>query len=119
MKNNRPSEGRTIKCLSALLMILSLTFLTCVNFFLYPTGDDVALTTSSEEDAGDNLPGTAPNPTEEKSGNSGFSILEEMIHEVDLNLDLSWFNKLYLHKVMESSKIALVHFELLSPPPEV
>ena len=102
------------KVLSVLLMIFSLTFLTCVNYFLYPSNDTVCSFAADGE-----TENTPPNPTEEKSTGSGFSILEEMIHEHHFNLDLSWFNKLYLHMVAETGKIEMVHYDLLSPPPEV
>ena len=41
-----------------------------------------------------------------------------MMHEHQFSLDLSWFNKLYLHKVAEAGKVEMVHYDLLSPPPE-
>jgi hypothetical protein len=98
-------------------MIFSLAFLTCVNYFLYADHGNQQITATSCE-AGDTSENIPPNPTEEKSGNTGFSIMEEMMHEHQFSLDLSWFNKLYLHKVAEAGKIEMVHYDLLSPPPE-
>ncbi len=94
-------------------MILALAFLTSVNFFIYSSSqstDNSGIATESQS--------SVPSPTEEKSSGSGFSILEEMIYENHFNSELSWFNKVFLHKVAQAQKTEMVHFDLWSPPPE-
>jgi hypothetical protein len=104
------------KIFSVCLMMFCLTFLTCVNYFAYPSSDveDVA---SLVDKTGDNAKPTPPNPTEEKSGSS-ISILEEFIHENHFSIDLSWFDINLLKNISDPDKLAKVHFELISPPPE-
>ena len=105
------------KIAAVCLMMFCLTFLTCVNYFAYPS-TDVEEISSLVDNVGGNAKPTPPNPTEEKSGNS-ISILEEFIHESHFSFDLSWFDMNLLKMISDPDKLAKVHFELISPPPEV
>ncbi len=98
-------------------MCFCLSFLTCINIVLYQANNGaikVSLTPVPEEE-------TVPSgPVEEKAPekNSSTSIIEEFLgapHQVEL----SFFNKSVLHKIHIAEKLQIVHFELLSPPPEL
>ena len=62
---------------------------------------------------------SAPNTTEEKTSSSSLSVIEEYLHKDHFDFNLFNSGKRFLHKIAVSQKIELVHFELLSPPPEV
>lgn len=109
------------KWLSVCLMIVCLTFLTTLNYFLYPS--DCKATTSvnlfgmNTEESENDFPPSGP--TEEKSTSStGLTLAEEMLHEMhpELNFDLT--NHLYLHHIAEAEKIEMFHPELILPPPK-
>lgn len=110
------------KLFSVLLLVFLLLLLTCVNYFIYPINQERGIsctTPGPDKDADeDNIP-VCPTPTEEKSPSAGFSILEEFLHENHPAIGGSRFNKLFLHKVAESTKLQVIHYELLSPPPEL
>ena len=69
-------------------------------------------------DSNEDVP-PAPNPTEEKNSSSSLSVIEEYLHKDHFDFNLFNSGKRFLHKIAVSQKIELVHFELLSPPPEV
>ena len=108
------------RLLSIALMVLCLTFLTSLNYFLYPSVADSTLVAdngSGSEDSDNGYPASSGGPTEEKAS-SGFSLLEEFLHENHLAISFVTMNKIFLHKVAEAQKIEMVHTELISPPPK-
>ncbi|MBO9570913.1 MAG: hypothetical protein J7497_01690 [Chitinophagaceae bacterium] len=110
------------KLLSVSLMIVCLTLLTSMNFFLYSStakqaGIVTATTGSDAEDSSNNYPPSGP--TEEKSGNQAFSFSEEILHEAHPEFNFSAINLLYLHHIAAAEKIEMFHPELLLPPPKI
>ncbi|MEP7258827.1 MAG: hypothetical protein ABI687_10565 [Flavitalea sp.] len=111
------SSGRL---LSIALMVFCLTFLTSLNYFLYPSSSDTTVVANNgygSEDTDNGYPSSSGGPSEEKAS-SGFSILEEFLHENHLAISFATMNKIFLHKVAEAQKIEMVHTELISPPPK-
>ena len=110
-----------IKFVSIIFMIFCLVFLTTLNFFLYPSSIASAGTAAAakdNEDAGNDYPSSKA-PTEEKSSSGGgSSVLEEFLHENHPAINFAQMNKIFLHMVDEAQKIAMVHTELISPPPK-
>jgi len=93
--------------LSVCLMLFCLTYLTSLNFFLYPDSDKEVITQN-----------TSPSgPTEEKASNSGFSLAEEIHHEDCFVLRHKSMDDQYLHHIAEAEKLQIVHPELLLRPP--
>lgn len=106
--------------LSICLMLLCLTFLTTINYFLYPrdskttTGIFPGMNTDESEN---DFPPSGP--TEEKSASgSGITIAEEMLHETHPEVNFNLTNLIYLHHVAEAEKIEMFHPELIVPPPK-
>jgi hypothetical protein len=110
------------KFLSIGLMFFSLLFLTTANFFVgaaLEEANKVDIPVSQKSaDCNEDLP-TAPNPTEEKTSNNSISIIEEYLHKDHFDFNLFNSGKRVLHQIAVSQKIELVHFKLLSPPPEI
>ncbi len=113
-KSNNIQNAGAAKVITVILMCFCLLFLTGINLVLYPS-DAVATATQDVQssDTEENLP---TNPVEEKTVSST-SLAEEFLHE-HFYLNVSVINKLMLHKIHEAEKLQIVHFELLSPPPE-
>lgn len=104
------------KIVTVLLMCFCLLFLTGVNLVLYPS--DTLITGVAEvEDSTSETDNAPSNPVEEKPVSSG-SFAEEFLHE-HFYLNVTVINQLMLHKIHEVEKLQIVHFELLSPPPEI
>jgi hypothetical protein len=103
----------TGKIITVLLMCFCLLFLTGINFVLYPPDLIAAVTDLEEGETENNNPS---GPVEEKTVSSG-SLAEEFLHD-HFYLDVSVINKLLLHKIHEAEKLQIVHFEILSPPPD-
>src|SRR4051812_10159386 len=87
------------RLLSVCLMVACLTLLTSMNFFLYSSADEVvsSLVVTDSEDSNNNFPPSGP--TEEKSGNSGFSFSEEILHEAHPEFNFAAVNHFYLHHI--------------------
>ena len=94
-------------------MSFCLTFLTGINFFIYPPP-----CISSSCNA--NEPASAPVPIEEEKSetSTSVSVIEEFLHHSH-DLELSWFEKISIQKIHDAAKLQIVHDELLSPPPEL
>ena len=107
------------KFMSAVMLICCLIFLTSLNYFVYPSTDSYCLASSMTDQSEDS--GNKPNPsgpTEEKAGGSGFSVLEEFLHENHPALNFEILNQQYQHQVAEADKIPVFHGDLVSPPPK-
>ncbi|MFN8250073.1 MAG: hypothetical protein U0T68_14060 [Ferruginibacter sp.] len=104
------------KILSATFMCCCLFFLTGVNFIVFPQVEKKNAVASNMAGKSDDDPSA---PVEEKSsGNNSVNIQEEYIHEKH-NLDeLVDIDKLVHVQVPHTEELQVVHYELLSPPPE-
>jgi hypothetical protein len=103
----------TIALMSLLLL------LTTANYFAALSNESenaMALGNSPEEDS-EAFPGTPGGPDEKSPGNP-VSISEEFLHGHCENNELFMTDQFFTHLISVSEKIELVHFELLSPPPE-
>jgi hypothetical protein len=108
------------KLISICLMMFCLTFLTTINYFLYPDHCDATTVNyfgmNSEQSENDIPPS---GPSEEKSTNStGLTLAEEMLHETHPGVDFEAINLLYLHHIAEAEKIEIFHPDILIPPPK-
>jgi hypothetical protein len=105
------------KWMSVALMFLCLTFLTSLNFFLYPAEKESksAIVSTSGTQKNNNIPPAGP--TEEKSSSSSVSIAEEILHEPHEIFNFTCLDYLYLHHIAEAEKIEMFHPEQLVPPP--
>ena len=117
-KHKYQGDMRRRSILSVVMMFL-LLFLTSANFFFYFTGDrdTVSAMIQSQGEDSEAFPGSPTGP-DEKSPGGPISISEEYLHGHDDNDDPFLSGKWFTHLIAESEKIELVHFELLSPPPE-
>jgi hypothetical protein len=109
----------TGKIISAVSMILLLAFLTCINQFLYGSTDKepaAAAWNSDDSEPGPCYPNGPAGP-DEKSPDAPVSINEEYIHEYHSAANPFWANALFEHMIHEADKLRVVHFEILSPPP--
>jgi hypothetical protein len=117
-QKNKYQNASCGKMILAGVMIFLLLFLTTANFFFYSdyAKSSYSLMAGQDEDA-DSFPGSPSGP-DEKAPGGPVSFSEEYIHG---HLEISDFflsNRLFKHLITASEKIELVHFELLSPPPE-
>jgi len=106
------------KSLVAVVMIFLLLFLTTANYFFFrddPRSSSLLIVNEDEESAG--FPGSPSGP-DEKAPGGPVSISEEYLHGHIEITDFFLSNRLFKHLITASEKIELVHFELLSPPPE-
>jgi hypothetical protein len=118
-KNKKYQSNTAGRSLLAVVMMVLLTFLTSANYFVYPSGDSQvssAFALNAEEEA-EAFPGSPSGPDEKPPG-SPVSISEEYIHGHTEHSEFLLMNRLFRHLITVSEKIELVHFELLSPPPE-
>ena len=102
-------------------MMLLLLLLTSMNFFIYASSDSsikTCWTSSGDEESPENGNPCSPTGPDEKSPNKPVSINEEYIHEGPDMGNPFWINPLFAHKIHETEKLQIVHFELLTPPPK-
>jgi len=116
-------EGHPVwKSLIAMVMMVLLLWLTCINF-LYLNGDHQCALIECMADAGEDEESTCNYPPgsgpDEKSPDAPVSIIEEYIHDHHHAENSLWINMLFQHKVHEAEKLTVVHPESFSPPPEV
>lgn len=105
--------------LSVVLMSL-LLLLTSINFFIY--GGDAKMQLQytciqAEDDCGAQSNPSPAGPDEKSPGNA-ITLTEEYIHEGEHDVDPFWINALFRHKIHAAEQMKLVHFEIISPPPE-
>jgi hypothetical protein len=107
------------KIISTVSMIFLLLFLTCINQFIYDSSDKDAATVSwncNDEEPGPCYPNSPAGP-DEKSPDAPVSINEEYMHEHSSPVNPFWANAIFEHMIHEADKLRVVHFEILSPPP--
>jgi hypothetical protein len=117
---HRRNDCRGIcRLLSVGLMIICLTLLTSMNFFLYASADEVvsSVVSTDSEDGNNNFPPSGP--TEEKSSGQSFSFSEEILHETHPEFNFSISNHLYLHHIADADKIEMFHSERILQPPKL
>lgn len=108
------------KIVSAVSMMLLLLFLTCVNQFVYASNQADLVTSwdCNDEDPGPCYPNGPAGP-DEKSPDAPVSINEELIHFHETHESPFRANALFEHMIHQADKLCVVHFEILSPPPNV
>lgn len=120
MINNKLNKIQAVgRTLSVCLMFLCLTFLTSINFFLYPQGASkyqVVVNDFGTEESENDYPPSGP--TEEKSSSSSTTVSEEILHELHPEFNFKALDQLYLHHIAEAENIELFHPELVLPPPK-
>ena len=107
---------KPIRLLSVIVMSFCLILLTGINFVLYPQNNNQPAwnVNTAGELCGEETP---PVPTEEKSTESSSTFHEDFLHENNFVCWLSTPTPL-LHKLMSADKLKLIHYELISPPPD-
>ena len=108
-----PFNQQFIKMLSAFFMFLCLFILTGSNFINFPQKEIRVntLTGSKEKDP------SAPVEEKSSSNNNG-SIQEEYLHERIQENEFDGTAIVLKYQKLAVEKLQIVHFELLSPPPE-
>jgi hypothetical protein len=123
-KKNKYQTVSLRKVFPAIGMMLLLVLLTSMNFFIYPSSlDDKAKscwasTAGGDEESPENSSNPCPAGPDEKSPNKPISVNEEYIHEGPEVSSPFWDNPLFEHKIHETEKLQIVHFELITPPPK-
>ena len=115
---NKYQDVSAGKNLLAVALMFLLVFLTTANFFFYPQDSNSGYSfMSGQTDEAEGFPGSPSGP-DEKAPGPPVSFSEEYIHGHLEVTDFFLSNRLFKHLIKASEKIELVHFELLSPPPE-
>ena len=99
------------KIFSIAIMLGCLILLTGGNFLVYDSGHRVEKTDQKRTSK------TAPTPAEEKTSGNSLTVQEEYIHNHHSFGDFIWLDNLLTHRILEAEKLAIVHYELISPPP--
>jgi len=116
MRKRNINRLQLSKLLSVLLLSGCLLFLTGINFFIYTNspGHEISSLFSGSDD--EEQPST---PVEEKApSGTNTSIQEEFLHEKHSLHDITWLEVLTNHRIHDAGKLTIVHFELVSPPPD-
>lgn len=100
--------------LAALIMCFTLMFLTGVNFFVYSDAQN-NIQQCQNKATGQDI------PVGEKSSTFGsnLNLQEEYVHEFHLPAANITAANLVPYALHNDSKYAMVHFELISPPPDL
>lgn len=108
----------TVRVFLSVGLMCLLLLLTTINFFIY-SGEAKQYTEYSCVEANEEA-SSNPNPAgpDEKSPGNPVSITEEYIHEGEDSVDPFWINALFRHKIHAAEQLNIVHFEIISPPPE-
>ena len=110
-----------LKPVSVFLMML-LLFLTVMNDFVYGEGNsnsDIQNALAGSDEGSSGIPGTSPAGPDEKSPDAPISVNEEFIHKHTQLSDPFWINCYFNYLVAGSEKLHVIHFEIVSPPPDV
>lgn len=93
--------------------------LTNANYFIYPSVADTAVVELTESDPAPGMPNPgSPAGPDEKSPNAPVSFNEEYVHKQEDLHNPFWTNHMFQYMIQQSEKLDVVHFEILSPPPE-
>lgn len=107
----------TSKTFSVVLMMVCLTFMTSLNYFLYPSQQQTSAVIKKSDTSKNNVPPSGP--TEEKTSSGGVSILEEFLHDPHPVIDFAVEKQQHLHGIARVGQVLGFDGELLSPPPEL
>ncbi len=101
------------------MMCSCLLFLTGINFIVY--GSHAKSISIALQLAGQNASDeTSPEkPVEEKSSSGSVNLQEEYVHEFRLVHSLLTVDNTKQYHILDEAKLAIVHFELISPPPDL
>lgn len=104
----------------SVFMIALIMLLTNANYFIYPgTAENAGLVELTESEGGQGMPAPGnPAGPDEKSPNAPVSFNEEYVHKQEDLHNPFWTNHMFQYMIQQSEKLDLVHFEILSPPPE-
>ncbi len=108
-------NNRFAQLVFVLLMCFCLLFLTGVNFILYNSNFKADIAAVQNTNTTEDEP--TPAPVEERSSAS-VNILEELLHENHFPKIIAYLDALSNHQVHEAAKLEVVHFQLISPPPD-
>jgi hypothetical protein len=111
-------KNRLLKMASALVMCACLLFLTGINFVVYDghtKSISIALQ-SAQDDASDER--SPEKPVDEKSAAGSVNIQEEYVHEPRSIYIRSLIVDSKQYRLFDDASLAVVHFELISPPPD-
>lgn len=100
-------------------MCSCLLLLTGINFIVYDSHSksiSLALQATNNIAADETLP---EKPIEEKSASGNLNIQEEYVHDMKLTHILSSIDDDRNYRLIDEANLATVHFELISPPPDL
>jgi hypothetical protein len=101
--------------ITAVVLFLSLVFLTAANFFVYADYHFEQEITWSAETDGKNSTG----PLEENSKScKGPTVTEEYLHDKNFLHDLYWRAASVQHRVRHTEQLTVIHYDTISPPPK-
>lgn len=113
------TKTKLVRFSTALLMSGCLLFMTGINFFVYGSGKQLSMIEQSDTGCmpEDEAPGK---PAEEKSsaGNQN-NIQEEYVHELHLLKTGASAARPLKYCLLDEARLSIVHFELISPPPDL
>lgn len=100
-------------------MCSCLLFLTGINFIVYSDyakSSGIVLEAAEENASSETSP---EKPAEGKSSTSSVNIQEEYVHEMGIVNNLAPVEDPKQYRLLDDAQLAIVHFELLSPPPNI
>ncbi len=101
-------------------MMSLIMLLTNANYFLYSSPGKATVAVMAEEEQESTFPSqNNPAGPDEKSPNAPVSFNEEYVHKQESLQDPFWTNYMFEYMIQQTEKLDLVHFEILSPPPEI
>jgi len=109
-------KAKLVRFTTALLMCGCILFLTGINFFVYSNSKPICLVEQTDADGPkDEAP---EKPVEEKSSNIS-NIQEEYVHELHLLQGFAATGNTLKYCLLDEARLTIVHFELISPPPDL
>ncbi|HAO47232.1 MAG TPA: hypothetical protein DCQ97_09915 [Chitinophagaceae bacterium] len=115
--NTISTKAKLVRFVTAVLMCGCLLFLTGINFFVYGSGKQVCMV-EQQPDSDEPEEKAPEKPVEEKSSNTS-NIQEEYVHELHLQQGFAATGESLKYNLLDEAKLAIVHFELTSPPPDL
>ncbi|MBK7376780.1 MAG: hypothetical protein KTQ13_00925 [Ferruginibacter sp.] len=110
------TKAKLVRFTTAIFLCGCLLFLTGINFLVYGNSNTVCM--FEQADTGGPKDEAPEKPVEEKS--SGVSNMqEEYVHEQHLLRGLTAADNTFKYFLMDEARLAIVHFELISPPPDL
>lgn len=109
-----------VKRAGSCFMIALLILLTGMNFLVYG-GDGSNRVANVWSWADEDRAATDSNPAgpDEKPSSNPVSFVEEYVHEASRLTDPFWTNFMARYRITGAGKLHLVHFDIISPPPDL